>query len=301
MIVLVLVGILSTLVLSTLMIVRRNTERIYALSSDMEAAALAQKGIAIGVHPSILRDEPLLQFKDKEFDEGYFVKIYTEAARLNINGVLERKDKSLLRDLFVSWGLDDVAASKVTDALIDWEDANELAELNGAEKDYYSGEGFNDRPYNKPFANVEDMQLVKDFDLVTEVKPNWKDYFTVFGDRKLDIHETGTELLAVALEMDPATVEIHTERVKGQDGILGTKDDIRYTNFVEAMDAIGVDADEEVRKRINDRFVLNSPVKRVVSVGYVGDTYKTINLVVRQSGERPIILFLENSTYTVQR
>ena len=60
-----------------------------------------------------------------------------EGGRFNINTILLRNDTSLLRDLFISWGLDLDTAQGVTACLGDWIDADDDVSLNGAEKDWY--------------------------------------------------------------------------------------------------------------------------------------------------------------------
>ena len=292
--VLVFTGILSALVFSTLSVINRNTERVNAKSWEIEITALAQKGIAIGTEPGLLRDDPLLTYTSEQGNEGYRVSINTEDTKIAINSVLGKKDKSLLRRLFTSWGIDDILAASITDALVDWTDPNDLKELNGAEQDYYRELGFTDRPYNRDFYTLEDMLKVKDFSAVAAVKPDWQDYFTLLGDGRLDINHTDIELLAVATEQDAVMVESYVEQVRGEDGLVGTEDDKPSESMEQALDALNVTSEKEARNRIRNRFILRGRILRVVSEGFINDTKKEISVWVRQSGRaKPTILRYE--------
>lgn len=291
MMVLLVVGVLSSLVLSALLVVNRNAERVFSKAAEMEVTALAQKGIALGVHPAILRNDSRLREESSDRRQGYEVEISSEGTRLNVNAVLARGDKVLLRSLFYEWGIGDSEAAEITDALFDWVDRNEDAELNGAERDVYEELGYTDRPYNRPFTSIDEMQLVYGFDQIVETKEDWRDSFTVYGDGELDIHEVGEELLAVATQLDPAVVEPYLYNITGADEMLGTEDDVSYETLDDALDAIGVSEVPEVRDEIRRRFRLRSNVRRVESNAFFNDTTKSITLVLRQSGGTPRILY----------
>jgi len=48
----------------------------------------------------------------------------------------------------------------VVDAIIDWRDANDLAEAMGAESEYYANRGMKYRPRNADFRNIAELELV---------------------------------------------------------------------------------------------------------------------------------------------
>lgn len=302
MMVLLVVGVLSSLVLSSLLVVNRNAERVFSKAAEMEVTALAHRGIALGVHPAIFRDDIRLKQNGTSETGGYTVNVSSEGSRLNVNGVIARDDKALLRSLFYEWGLETGDADIAVDALVDWVDRDEVAELNGAEKESYEERGYNDRPYNRPFNSLDEMQLVQGFDKVMDMNSNWRDSFTVYGDAELDIHEVGEQLLAVATQLDPAVVEAYNYNITGADEILGTQDDIRYESLDEALDAIGVSEVAQIRDEIRERFRLRSNVRRVESNASFNDTEKSITLVIRQSGSTPRILYQRESlTYKISK
>jgi len=85
------------------------------------------------------------------------VAISDEDSRLNINLATER----VLTQALSLAGVEPENAAKLTDALHDWLDPDDLHRLNGAETDYYTALGY---PAKNGDLNVpEELLLVKDF------------------------------------------------------------------------------------------------------------------------------------------
>lgn len=289
--VLAIVGFLSLILSATLIVVSGGFKKASQRSAGFEAHLMAQRGVSLGTHPQVLRDDDLLHYQAEDGVDGYDVVISSEGARLNINGVLQRRDKSFLRVLFEEWGLDVGDASMLADAMIDWADFDEIEEIEGAEAEYYENQGYEDRPYNKPFQRLEDLLLVRDFDKVAELQPDWREWLTIWGDTELDIHEVAPRLLSVAAEVDVDLAEIFHRDVIGEDEILGTSDDLAFSSLTGALDRLGVTDEVEERSRVVRRFRLRSGVRRVVSRGRSGDTTKKITVIVRNSvNNRPSVL-----------
>jgi general secretion pathway protein K len=84
------------------------------------------------------------------------VEIRDESAKIDINTATD----SLLRGLLISTGLEDDAASKLLDAILDWRDPDSLKRPNGAEEPDYQAAGLSYKPANAPFQAIEELQLV---------------------------------------------------------------------------------------------------------------------------------------------
>jgi len=293
-IVLAVIGFLSVTLAATLIVINGNMKRSMKISHGLDAHAMAQRGIALGTHTQVKRDDPLLRDISEDGVEGYEVTVTSEGARLNINSVIQRKDKNLMRNLFAFWGMDFDEAGELADALVDWVDRNDVEELNGAERDYYEELGYTDRPYNKPFQSLDDLLLVRGFDQVTELEPTWKEWLTIWGDAELDIHEARPELLAVAADIDLDQAEQFHQEVVAEDGILGTADDLTYASLDTALDQLGSSTLSRERRQIRQRFRVRSDVRRVVSRGWSGDSVKEIMIIVRNLMNRPSVLHYED-------
>jgi type II secretory pathway component PulK len=116
-------------------------------------------------------------------------KFSRKGGRFNINFILFSEDKALIRLIFAEWGIDFDTASEIADALIDWIDSDDDLELNGAERDFYEGQGIFEQPFNRPFYALEEMRLVRGMPLVEAANPNWRDWFTVWSSGGLDVNE----------------------------------------------------------------------------------------------------------------
>ena len=258
---------MSSLLIVTLTLLKVDVDENVSEVQSFKAWQQAHTGLSIGLHPKVERDDPLLQSQDTGYDEGYKVIIEPESTRLNINHVLQTGDKQLLFSLFKVWGMEDKQVDQLIDALIDWVDGDELMGLNGAEKEYYEERGYYDRPYNRPFRELDELSLVRGFSELELVKPNWREYFTVWTEGAIDIHEAMPELLAAAAEVEVSVAEEYNQFVAGDDGVMGTEDDMRLT-VSEALDDMLSPPGR--RELISKRFTATGKVVRIVSQGHSG-------------------------------
>jgi len=284
--VLLVVSMLSAIVLTTVAVLQRNMVQQFAKASEIEAEA---------VHPNVERDDPILNYISDDGSGSYSVEISSEGGRIDLNEFLQQEEKSFLRQLIESWGVGFDDSAEIVDALVDWVDEDDIVQLNGAEDAFYQGLGYTGLPYNRPFSTLADVRLVKKFGLVEEVNPDWQNFFTVEGDSQIDIHEAPLDVLVFAGEVEEFLAEGFRSEILGEDNELGTEDDIRFATMEEALNALGVSDDEEVRDRVAARFRLNSTVRRVTSIGRSGGTTKEITIIVRQRGARPAILRYEET------
>lgn len=283
-----LVAFLSTLLIVTLTLLKVDVEDNVAEVHSFRAWQMAHTGLSYGLHPNVKRDDPLMQSIDDGYDEGYSVQVSPEAARLNINQLLKSNDKTLLFDLFTQWGMDDKDADQLIGALVDWIDGDDLLVLNGAEKEYYHDLGYLDRPYNRDFRELDEMQLVRGFGLLQDLNPSWRESFTVWSEGLIDIHEASPDLLAVAAEVDTTAAEDFHQLVLGDDGVMGTEDDIRFSNLNEALDAALSPPGR--REAIAPRFTLKGEVLRVESIGRSGNFRYSIRAISRSKSTQGNLL-----------
>lgn len=262
------IGFLAALLITTLALLKVDVDENISEVQSFRAWQQAHTGMSVGLHPKIERDDPLLRSQDTGYDEGYEVKVEPESTRLNINIVLANKDSELLFNLFKNWGLEDKETDQLIDALLDWVDGDELMSLNGAEREYYEQRGYADRPYNRPFYKLEELSLVRGFWQLEQLKPDWRNFFTIWTEGGLDIHEADPELLAAAAEVELSIAQEHSSFVAGDDGLMGTEDDVRYQSVEEALNDIYSPA--ERRELIASRFTISDSVIRVESTGYSG-------------------------------
>ncbi len=283
-----LIAILSMACMATLRVITFDMELASAKVHGSRAKQMAEMGIALGCHNLVKRTDPILRQMSEETGEGFEVKVMSEGGRFNINYLIANKDKALLRSLFIDWGLELDTAQEIADALGDWVDADDNEELNGAEKKFYEDEGRINQPFNRPFYDLSEVALVRGMDQVEAVKPDWRNWFTIWSNGQLDVNEAPAELIAVAAEVSVELAEAIPEKVRGVDGIRDTLDDVLAQNATEALDLLGIDA--EARPDIINRFTANDPTTRVESTGNAEGAKRKITVIVANRTGRPALL-----------
>ena len=253
------------------------------------ARQFAEMGIAVGCNPVVKRTEPVLLH---QFDEaaggGFDVRIISEGSRFNINAILLGNDKDFIRDIFIGWGLELDAAQAVTDALADWVDADDEAQLNGAEKSWYEDLGRLNQPFNHPFYNLDEVTLVRGMEMVEAVRPDWRNWFTIWSGGKLDLNDAPAELIAAATGCQLELAQLIPETVCGPDGIRDTEDDAPFTDVNAALDLIGLNTN--MAPQLAGRLTVNDTTTRIESTGYTEGAKRRITVIVRNRSGNPALL-----------
>ncbi len=286
--VIMLIAILSLAALTTTRVVSFDMKVASARIHGFRAKQLAEMGIAVGSNPVVKRADPILHRGDEETGEGFDVKILSEGARFNLNAILLRDDKALLRTMFIDWGLDLDSAQAITDAMSDWIDGDDELSLNGAEVEWYEKEGRTNQPFNRPFYSLDEVRLVRGMDQIEALKPDWRNWFTIWSTGALDANEASAELIAAAAEVTVDTADQVVEQVRGPDGIRDTEDDAPFQNVNEVLALLGVDTN--ARPDILQRFTVNDTTVRIESIGSAEGAKRKIILTLRNRTGRPAIL-----------
>ncbi|MCU0794700.1 MAG: general secretion pathway protein GspK [Akkermansiaceae bacterium] len=283
-----LIALLSLATVAAIRVVAFDLDVAQGSIHGFRARQLAEMGIALGANPAVERPDPILKQWSEEEGEGFEVKLISEGAKFNINGILMREDKNLLQSMFIDWGMDLEEASAVADALGDWIDSNDEAALNGAEEEWYLEMGRINQPFNRPFYNVEEMRLVRGMDLVEAYRPDWRNWFTVWSGGALDLNEASAEMIAVAAEVRVEEATIIPETVVGPDGLRDTEDDRPFQSTEEALALLGVEG--SLRPDIAARFGVNETTTRIESIGTTAGARRKITVIVRNRTGQPAVL-----------
>lgn len=283
-----LVMLLAFISVATIRVVGFDLDVANANVQGFRAKQLAEMGIAVGANPAVERTDPLLKQWDGSTGEGFEVKLTSEGGKFNINQILLKDDKNLLKSMFIDWGMDIDSAAAVADALGDWVDPDDEEALNGAEVAYYEDIGRVNQPFNRPFYNLEEMRLVRGMDLVEALRPDWRQWFTIWSSGGLDVNEAPAELIAVAAEVSLEEADIIPETVRGPDGERDTDDDVPFRSAQDALALIGLDG--SLRPDILNRFSANETTTRIESTGITPGAKRKITLIVRNRTGQPAIL-----------
>lgn len=268
------------------------------VSFDMEIAShkihgsrarqIAEMGIAVGSNSAVKRTDPLLRQLHADTGEGFETRVMAEGARFNINLLLLGGDTSLLSEIFNSWGLEPKEAQAVVACLTDWVDEDDNVSLNGAERKQYEAAGCMNEPFNRPFYNINEMRLVRGMDRVEAVRPDWREWFTVWSSGALDLNEAPAELIAAAAECSVEQAQIIPQTVCGPDGIRDTPDDVPFKSVAAALDLLGINS--KTRPDLAKRFTINDPTTRIESIGHAEGIKHKITVIVRNRTGTPALL-----------
>lgn len=278
-------AVMALALVATVKITRYQSDVAGSQINGIEARQYAEMGLNLAANPAVERWDPLLQQRF-ENGAGFDVTIASEGDRFNINYILFAEDKALIRLILQEWGIDFDTRSAIADALLDWVDRDDNLELNGAEADYYEGQGFLNRPFNRPFHDLDEMRLVRGMDLVESVNPNWQDWFTVWSSGGLDVNEAPARFIAVATETNIEEAVTLVEVVDGPDGIRNTEDD-QPISVGQAVANLGIiDPSGLIQARLN----AGDDVVRIESIGFVGSIRRKLVLILRNRSQSPTVL-----------
>jgi general secretion pathway protein K len=244
----------------------------------VEARALSLSGLALGLNPQLLKDDPLLQQKPTT-GRRFKVAIQSEGARLNLNYILLNNHREILENLFSQWGLQPADADHVADCLYDWITPGDLRSLGGAKANDYAQLGLPQRPTYQPFGSFDEVREVIGIDLLNKARSNWEDSFTLWSGGPLDINEAPPDLIAAIFSLDPKRVAFFTDARNGRDGIAGTADDVPVKDVATLQAQLGIS--DLTMKALSNQISFSDPNRRVESVGQAQGTQVMISVVTR--------------------
>jgi general secretion pathway protein K len=273
--------VLSFAILGAASIINIRLDESIAREREARAFQLALSGVSLAMHPNVNPGESILK-KEISPGESFAADVSNEGARIQINYILAdiKNRRTILSRLFNFWGIAGSDADTIIDCLADWYDSDDNRRLNGAEKtDYVRDNPNSTYPANSPFESVDQMALVKNIGLLETAKPDWRDYFTVWSDGKIDINEASAEVIAATLNTSLGQAQNLVNRRNGQDGQPHTTDDVKYSDTNQVRIALGMT--EEVFQSVSSRVTVSSKIKRITSIGKVGPYQKTISAILR--------------------
>lgn len=281
--------IMSITVIGVVEYVRYSADQGKEDAYHFRALHLAESGIAVGTHPNTRRGDKVLKQKIGT-DSGFDVVINYEGARIPINYASDDRLRLAIYNLFIYWQLNAEEAGIAADSLADWIDNDNDPRANGAEKDHYERLGIYDAPRNQGFLRVEEMILVRGMDAVDRMKPDWREYFSVYGEGQIDLRTVFKDVLLAITGSSENDVDRFIRERDGADGIPGTEDDRRIRDE-EAYQLLGLSGDrlEELRTIVNDD---DTSLRRITSVGWVGTKRAKIIVVTRRNAETGALTYL---------
>ncbi|MDB6074503.1 MAG: ral secretion pathway protein, partial [Verrucomicrobiaceae bacterium] len=284
------IAVLGMVIFASTKMLAADTKSARVMRDRMFAKRYAEMGLEVGRHPQIELYDPLLNYGD---DSGsYTVRLTTEEARFNINRLLLQSDGAILRRIFTYWGIKPDASARMGDALKDWVDVDDLTSLNGAEKRDYEKMGFKGLPYNRPFKDLDEMLLVRGMEALNVMRPDWREWFTVYGDGRIDINEARPDFISVLAEVPMERLTPLLKYRNGRDGAPHTMDDMKLASAVQVAQMLGV-FQPKIVQELQQWVQFQGPIRRIESVGSFNSMQRKLLLVTQNNqtlwrGEVPV-------------
>jgi general secretion pathway protein K len=293
---------LSGLITATVAFVSNDVDEYGALNKEFRARQLAESGLAFGIDPQVKNQDRALL--DQEMpDQGRFhVLISSESTKLNINFILQSGRDDLLTSLFVRWGVAAKRADAAVKGLHNYlskslttqpasENVNTIqTAAPSAPQTAAPGAPQTAAPTPPPtetqFSAVAEMSLVPEFRPVMQKRPDWGDFFTIWGDGKIDVNLADADTMALITGVSRATADKFVKYRWGFDGKPYTLDDRIYNSMDEVRAGLGMSAEQF--QLVQDFLSLTSAVDRIESTGTIAGYEKQI-IVVTSRDTVPII------------
>jgi general secretion pathway protein K len=141
---------------------RREASIIEGIKNNAQAMAVAESGIAIAEMMMLIPDAGRRWRADSSvyqinFENGKVrIRLLSETGKIDLNTA----DQALLQALISHAPIDEGQQTGLVNAILDWRDEDDLVREDGAEKKEYQDAGLSYQPRNKPFQDVEELQLV---------------------------------------------------------------------------------------------------------------------------------------------
>ncbi len=270
------IAVMVTVLILTATTVEQEMLGISARIAQDRARQISLAGLALAENPAVRPGDPILN-RDLGNGERLQVLVTSEEARLNLNLWVADDRQPVLIQLFRLWGLERRDAERLVHALADWVDPDTLRRAQGAEvRDY----DVPNRPYNRPFLNLDEVRLVRDFGLLERVRPDWRTRLSVRGQAALDLMEAPADLIVAVSGSSPETVALWIRDRWGRDGVRYTDDDPLPPSLEEALQRLGVPAANDA----SGWMTIQGPTRRIQSVGVKGDYVHVTSIVTSGGG-----------------
>lgn len=250
-----------------------STEQHVRRAQEFYALQWAENGIVVGLHPDVQPGDTVLR-PERATDMGFQVRVTRETGRFNVNMATSPFMGDALQRLFELWGLQVDEARIAVESLQDWIDLDDDPRPNGAENEFYTRHGFPQFPPNNALTSLDQLLLVRGFDKVDLMQPDWRNYLTVYGDGSIDLNSAPGVILEAVSGVSPGDVARFLSERNGPDRRFGTDDDSPFATLDAAFEALGVrpgDAEDLLIWA-----VVESPLLRIESTGFAGNMEKTI-------------------------
>ena len=276
---------LSGLITATVAFVSNDVDEYGALNKEFRARQLAESGLAFGIDPQVTNQDRALLDQVMPDQGRFHVLISSESTKLNINFILQNGRDDLLTKLFIGWGVAPKAAdaaaagfhSYLSKPLTNQPASGGAQTIQAATQTATPTAAQTEVQNETQFSVVAEMSLVPAFGPVMQKRPDWANFFTIWGDGKIDVNMADAPTIALITGVSAATADKFVKYRWGFDGKPYTLDDRIYNSMDEVRAGLGMSAQQF--QLVQDFLSLTSAVDRIESTGTIAGYEKQIVVV----------------------
>jgi hypothetical protein len=272
-------------------IMQRQLDQDLAALQNARATLVAESGIQMALNPGLYPGDMKIASEQlsERLREGWKTgksrvpveftidteDMSGEAGKLNMNALLlgdKGFARAVLQNLFSGWEVNLTTSSSLIDALIDWVDSDKFTTGSNSATESNVRDGV--------FEKVDELEKVIGWaEMAKEARQGSKGVdalksFTVFGLGKLSLRSAKQDVIEALLGLGQGGAQAFVVARPGQDGVLGTPDDLINPSLMSPTYA---GWEERVTSEEEDLW-------RVTSTGTVGKaTRKVVALISRKS------------------
>ena len=218
-------------------------------------------------------------------DSSITFRTEVEEAKIPVNYVTDERARESMYSIFIIWGLNSEDATTAVDSLADWIDQDTEVRTQGAEEEYYQQFGAYNLPRQRPFSSLEEILLVRGFDKVARLQPNWRNYISIHSTGTIYIRSASKDVLMAVTGCSETDASNFIVTRNGDDGLARTADDSRMS-VSQAMQMLNVGADRysTVSQILTDQY----STRVAESIGRVGLQQVKLILIGRRQDDGSI-------------
>lgn len=266
------IAIMSICVLGLVQYLYHDLDETIAFKKQARAGQMARSGVAVALDPLVEKQDSALK---QVFDDGakFDVHLGSEGGRLNINAIMQNGRWAVLQNLFLRWGMHAADVVAVVKSMQKW--TMPLQQTTAQNEAVQQSA----QPLRR-FRTVDEMLKVPGMNQVAAIKPEWRDYFTVWSDGGLDVNDAPAELIAAVCGIGQEQAQALTDTRLGPDGTEGTSDDKTFTDLEQVRLLLGMS--KESFSAVAGMLSIKDSTARIESTGEVHGIRHQITVVVKR-------------------
>jgi type II secretory pathway component PulK len=217
-------------------------------------------------------------------DARYALLLRDVGAALDLNG----SDEPTLRQFFAQGlGLDYALSDRITQAILDWRDLDDLPRVNGGEREEYLDEGKLVLPPNRPFVDIDELRNV--LHVTPEVFALAAPYLTLLiFEGSVNLNSAPEPVLLAIPGMTPALAR---ELVRLREAGQLPRNDAHLTMLIPGMSRVIA----TVGRRFRDQTTYTTDQVEVLAEGWVDGGLVRVRsrVVVIRGGDQASVIWKE--------